>query len=400
MAQALNQESVPTPRGPAWSHIYSGKWTDTTIRSILVNPVYAGDLVWNRRTDARFHSIRGGQAVERENAHAARLVPNDESDWLVVRDAHPALVSRRVFERARQRREDRPSSIAQRGSNPRAEAHGKTWNGQRSRFILSGLLTCRLCGNRYQGVTRNKGKKRSDGTRVTTRTYGCGGHVTKGNRICQMNPIPQAELESLVIDAVLDFYKPYLGKGGARRIAEAVKRQLGSESKEVAAARKRADSELQKITRTINNLLDNITAANREFVDERLKELADERQRLESRIDEFDRLAASQAEIKSIAAETAQFLSGLEFTLRNAFPQEKLAALRQCIDRIRVDKPADETVIAIRNIPAGNLEAAQEIRITLAASRTNGEPVKPGKSEKAGRTRSAKAVRSSTSAPR
>ena len=152
VAQALNQDGIPTPRGPAWSHIYSGKWTDTTIRSILVNPVYAGDLVWNRRTDARFHQIRDGQAIERENAHAARLVPNDESDWLVVRDAHPALVSRRVFERARQRREDRPSSIEQRGSNPRLKAHGKTWNGQRSRFILSGLLTCRLCGNRYQGA--------------------------------------------------------------------------------------------------------------------------------------------------------------------------------------------------------------------------------------------------------
>ncbi len=136
----------------------------------------------------------------------------------------------------------------------------------------------------------------------------------------------------------------------------------------MAAARERADSELQKITRTINNLLDNITPANREFVDERLKELADQRQRLESRIDEFDRLAASQAEIKSIAAETAQFLSGLELTLRDGFPQDKLAALRQCIDRIHVDKPADEALIAIRKIPAGNLDATQEIRITLAVA--------------------------------
>lgn len=292
-------------------------------------------------------------------------------------------------EPARQRREDRPSSIAQRGSNPRVKAHGKTWNGQRSRFILSGLLTFRLCGNRYQGVTRHKGKKRSDGSRVTTRTYGCGGHVTKGNKVCQMNPIPQAELESLIIDAVLNFYKPYLGNGGGRRIAEAVKAQLGSESVEVSAARKRADSEHRKIVRTINNLLDNITAANREFVDERLNELADQRQRLEARIDEFDRLAASQAEIKSIATETARLLSGLEFTLRNGFPQEKLAALRQCIDRIRVDKPADEAVIAIRMIPAGNLDTTQEIRLSLAVSRKKVKPAKPDKSAKAGETKSA-----------
>jgi len=46
IAETLNLEGVPTPRGPAWSHIYSGQWTDTTIRSILVNPIYVGDMVW------------------------------------------------------------------------------------------------------------------------------------------------------------------------------------------------------------------------------------------------------------------------------------------------------------------------------------------------------------------
>ena len=301
--------------------------------------------------------------------HGARLVPNNESDWLIVRDAHPPLVSRRVFGRARQRRETRPSSIEQRGRNPRLKAHGKTWNGQRSRFILSGLLTCRLCGNRYQGVTRHKGKKRSDGTRVTTRYYGCGGHVTKGNRVCQMNPIPQAELEALVIDAVLDFYKPYLVKGGRRKVANAVKGQLGSESKEWATARQRAEAEHRQITATINNLLDNITPANREFVDQRLKELSEQRQQLESRLDEIERLAASQTEIKSIAAEARRFLSGLEFTLRKGLPQEKLCALRQCIDRIHVDKPAAEVAITIRTIPTGNLDATQVARIKLAATR-------------------------------
>jgi hypothetical protein len=45
LADTLNQEGIATPRDPAWSYIYSGKWTDTTIRAILVNPVYAGDKV-------------------------------------------------------------------------------------------------------------------------------------------------------------------------------------------------------------------------------------------------------------------------------------------------------------------------------------------------------------------
>ncbi len=31
-AETLNLEEIPTPRGPAWSHIYSGQWTDPTNR--------------------------------------------------------------------------------------------------------------------------------------------------------------------------------------------------------------------------------------------------------------------------------------------------------------------------------------------------------------------------------
>ena len=38
VAESLNLDEIPTPRGPAWSHIYSGQWTDTTIRSILLGP--------------------------------------------------------------------------------------------------------------------------------------------------------------------------------------------------------------------------------------------------------------------------------------------------------------------------------------------------------------------------
>lgn len=371
VAQMLNDEGIPTPRGPAWSHIYSGKWTDTTIRSILVNPIYAGDMVWNRRTDARFHQIKEGQAFERENVHAARLVPNPESDWLIVRDAHPALISRRQFERARQQRESQPTSIEQRGQDPRLKTNGRKWNGQRNRFILSGLLTCKLCGNRYQGVTRHKGKKRKDGTRVTTRYYGCGGHITKGNKVCQMNPIPQAELESHVIEAVLDSYKPYLAKDGRRKVAEAIKSQLGSESEQWSEARHRADAELQQITETINNLLDNITPANREFVDHRLTELSNQRRQLGLRLDELDRLATSQAEIKAITDEAMQFLSGLEFTLRQGLPQEKLTALRQCIERIHINQPAGEATITLHAVPAGNLDHTQSLKLLFIGMAAN-----------------------------
>ncbi len=365
LADTLNQEGVPTPRGPKWSYIYSGLWTDSTIRSILVNPIYAGDMVWNRRTDGRFHRISKGQAIARESVHGARLVPNQKEDWIVVRDAHPPLISRRLFEQARQRLANHPKSIEQRQRISKLNTHGKTWNGQRSRFILSGLMKCSLCGYRYQGVTRVKGKKRLDGTQVKTRYYGCGGYITKGKKVCQMNSIPQKILEDRVIDAVLDFYKRYLNKGGRKKLAEAIKVQINFEGEELVAARQRAQTKQKRIDQIINNLLDNITSTNREYVDRRLNELKKQRQQLEARLEELDQLSLSQAEIDNIVTDSMQFLSGLEFTLRQGLPQEKLVALRQCIERIWIDKPAGTIKLAIRLVPVGNLQATQEFKTSV-----------------------------------
>jgi DNA invertase Pin-like site-specific DNA recombinase len=360
LADTLNRQSIATPRGPQWSYIYKGKWTDSTIRSILVNPIYAGDMVWNRRTDARFHRISKGRAIDRDNVHGARLVPNDESDWIIIRDAHPGLISRRLFEQARQRLENHPKSIEQ-----RQITDGRRWNGQRSRFILSGLLKCALCGNRYQGVTRNKGKKRLDGTAVQNYYYGCGGYITKGTSICQMNAIPKEVLESKVIETVLAFYRPYLEKGGRQKLAEAVKAQTGTEQTDITSARQRAQAELESITKTINNLLDNITETNRDHVDKRLSELTTQKQQIESRLEELDRLSLSQAEIDTIVTEGMQFLGGLEFTLGNGLPEEKLTALRQCIEKIHIDKPANSARISIRMVPVASLPVTQECKIPI-----------------------------------
>ena len=60
-----------------------------------------GDLVWNRRTDARFIKVSNGRATERREAYGPRLVPNPEEDWIHVEETHPGIVSRRVFDAAK-----------------------------------------------------------------------------------------------------------------------------------------------------------------------------------------------------------------------------------------------------------------------------------------------------------
>ncbi len=60
-----------------------------------------------------------------------------------------------------------------------------------------------------------------------------------------------------------------------------------------------------------------------------------------------------------------QFLGGLEFTLHNGLPQEKLVALRQCIEKIWVNKPAGEIKLAIYLVPTGNLQVSQELKVSV-----------------------------------
>jgi DNA invertase Pin-like site-specific DNA recombinase len=222
IAETLNQQSIPSPRGPDWSRIHSGKWTERTISAILVNTIYVGDMVWNRRTLSRFHRISGGRAVDRNDVHMARITPNPREDWIVVRNAHPALISRRLFEQVKQRLESHHKPIEQ-GQRPTKYFQRKHWNGHSGRFMLSGLMECGLCGNRYQGLTRVTGKKRSDGTRVKSPYYVCRGYIVRGKNVCELNPIPQDNLERKVINIVLDFFRPYLEKGGRRKLAGVVK---------------------------------------------------------------------------------------------------------------------------------------------------------------------------------
>ena len=104
---------------------------------------------------------------------------------------------------------------------------------------------------------------------------------------------------------------------------------------------------------------------NREYIDRRLNELKQQRQQIEARIEELDRICLSQAEIDNIVSDSMQFLAGLEFTLRQGLPQEKLVALRQCIEKIWVNKPSGEIELAICLVPAGNLQATEEFKASV-----------------------------------
>lgn len=368
IADTLNREGVPTPRGPKWARIYSGSWSKGTVRAILDNPIYCGDMVWNRRTDARFFKIAGGRATERKSAYGARLVPNPEADWIRIPDAHPALVSHRLAVNAQRVRTEREVSIQQTGQNPRVVGG---WVGKRSRFLLSGLITCGRCGARYEGVRRTKGKRREDGSKVVTYSYGCGGYIRNGRSACTFGPLPQIEFEEAVIKTVLDAYAKFRGPNGRKELAREMGSALQTDTRDLKEARERARQEIDRIDADVARLLDHLSAGTRDLIEERIATLRGEKTAARERIEELDRIEVSRVEAEALVQEVGAFVEGLEWTLGEAGPEQRVAAVRRCVAKIEAGAERSQSSVAVYGVPSGGFSSNAPLSLPIQVLRSD-----------------------------
>lgn len=129
VAKQLNIEGVKTKRG--------GSWTARTVGSILTNPFYIGTYRYNTKT----------QKTRRWK---------DESEWIVIEDHHPAIISKEQFNRV-------------------AEIIKGNYRGDYNRqkesknvHILSSIIKCFKCGSNM-----NAGNDRSRKNGFTPSRYTC-----------------------------------------------------------------------------------------------------------------------------------------------------------------------------------------------------------------------------------
>lgn len=132
----LNDEKVPTfsyTRGRNFKRkgnsgdIY-GYWGSTTIKKMLKNRLYTGDLVQNRRS--------------RVSYKYRKVVTNDPDKWIIVENTHEALISKEDFERIQKR------LPAQKQRNDKKEFH-----------LLDGILKCADCGHNLSITTKKRDGK-------------------------------------------------------------------------------------------------------------------------------------------------------------------------------------------------------------------------------------------------
>ena len=155
-------------------------WCPSTIRGILQNRAYIGEMICGKSETALYKGLK------------KRLTEKD--NWIVVSDAHPPIVSVSDFEAVeRQMRED--------------SAHRETameWSADiRAGMIdlFAGKIFCADCGKRmYYKRQRICGCKN-----VTFRgVYDCSTHVRRGHATCFNHFIRQDALDEKVFNAIRD----------------------------------------------------------------------------------------------------------------------------------------------------------------------------------------------------
>jgi len=170
IAGYLNERGIPSPRG--------GLWCSSTIRSIILNPHYGEDIVYNRTTKNRYAHLEDGQIVKRtEKVGEVLFRRNPKEDWVVVPGGHEALVPKEELEAVE-------ATLA-----IRSRSKIKTSRSPNRVYPLSGIMVCGNCGDPMQGMCPDEKYRR----------YICGKRRKHGKKMCVPCSVAAAKVEGFVI---------------------------------------------------------------------------------------------------------------------------------------------------------------------------------------------------------
>jgi site-specific DNA recombinase len=150
-------------------------WNESTIKKILENPIYCGDLHYGRRSRNPNHGKREGE----------RFYLHPEEPVVIKRDAVPPILSRAEWNAVQAARAGRPGAAA--GTSGRAFS---------SQHLLTGSARCK-CGAAMVGF---KGGGQNE------YYYRCSARRAKGKQACTCAYIRQEHVDEIVLRKLqLDF---------------------------------------------------------------------------------------------------------------------------------------------------------------------------------------------------
>lgn len=188
VAKYMNEAGITTKTGK--------QWTPTTVRTMLTNPWYIGNYVYNVHSD--------GKGTEKRS----------EDEWITVEDHHPAILDERLFYRIKFL-----LTRNKRGGVPASQTYVR-----KNIHIFGGLLRCAKCGS---NMIANQDRRRANGIRPSI--YACGSRRRKQTS-CTNKYISDMVLGPFVLNYIANIIRAAKSYDGSSSTDDLSKKLLRGEA--------------------------------------------------------------------------------------------------------------------------------------------------------------------------
>lgn len=178
IAVALNEEGIQPPgvlyyqrKGQSDPRRVNHKWADQTVKNMVRNEVYIGNMVQGKSGTLSYKS--------------RKLVNKSEDEWIRVEGTHEAIISRELW--------DTVASIGKKKVRKSAPSDG-------CKSIFTGLVYCADCGFKMRNHIEKFTYK--DGRPGRYSSFICGNYSRSGRGACTIHTIYETVLTQLVLEDI------------------------------------------------------------------------------------------------------------------------------------------------------------------------------------------------------
>ena len=310
IANRLNKAHVVTPSGYKKTN-YSSRlidrdnWNISTVKKILINRIYTGDLVQHTQTKVSYKS--------------KKKITLDEKLWIVVENTHEPLVDKDTF--------DYVNNLRKRNTR---NYEIKT---NREKRLLEGKLFCRECGNRLTVLYR----KKQDYWSVNCNRYSR--DPVRGS--CYSHFYPYNYLEEQVLEQINKSVSKLMKELDLKQLNNEIVKNVYKETNNIDNVIKNLEIEKEKITKRITTLYND--RCDGVISTETYKELAKESEtKLKEINDLIDNENIKKYKIKNKVNVLPDYTKKIKKLLDLNKPKKEL--IDTLIDKIVIDKDRNITI--------------------------------------------------------
>ena len=310
IANRLNKAHVVTPSGYKKTN-YSSRlidrdnWNISTVKKILINRIYTGDLVQHTQTKVSYKS--------------KKKITLDEKLWIVVENTHEPLVDKDTF--------DYVNNLRKRNTR---NYEIKT---DREKRLLEGKLFCKECGNRLTVLYR----KKQDYWSVNCNRYSR--DPVRGR--CYSHFYPYNYLEEQVLEQINKSVSKLMKELDLKQLNDEVVKNVHKETNNIDNVIKNLEIEKEKITKRITTLYND--RCDGVISTETYKELAKESEtKLKEINDLIDNENIKKYKIKNKVNVLPDYTKKIKKLLDLNKPKKEL--IDTLIDKIVIDKDRNITI--------------------------------------------------------